>query len=438
MRTERIRRRRVAIAWLAMCVALVTLGGPRLARGGQSAADRVKALEGTVAQRRQAAQALEHENAEIQANIDAHPLDTGGGFSSRQQIHINQRTIDAYHAEIESLERQLVSAREAAAAEAAAPRPSRAAAASRPDSVKPGGGGASPSAGSGTAEASPPPRLTEPPIARVTGLGSGLDTAQVHELMRTWAHGETGVPGVSSALGLIESPLAVVMSGLDWSLDWRELSAGAGLGALVGALLPIGITALLKRFFPQRAPLIGTLSRKWTTVSAVSGSPSKQWVELSERSEQPVRWAATAAALVAAAVLAQAVASWFGFGAGLGTRRPWGEVVLLAVAVLLAIAAAGVFRKRSYLVALGLLSVSLAALAVPVARALTPFGGRGSVAWTALLAIATCLQVPAIRYLWQLASPRAVSAAPRQVAGFSAAWGLLVGFACAVFALLDV
>ena len=121
-----------------------------------------------------------------------------------------------------------------------------------------------------------------------------------------------------------------------------------------------------------------------------------------------MRIAAGVDGLLAAFALASALASLGGFGASLGTPGLWGEAAEVALALAFGAVAVGLWRRQMLAAAVAGFVLAVLAAVVPLALALTPFGGPGAVAWVMLLAVGAALQVPALVALWSLATPRAV------------------------------
>lgn len=423
---------RFLVALAGVIVTAIAIGASaRSALAAPMPGERAATLERQITEKKHTIAQLEARNVELQRAVDANPADAGANLAARQEIRQNARYIAGYKSEVSDLERALARLHAAeAGAEPAAPSAKRPPPASPPR---------------------PPPRVPENEAepASVTAVtatrasqpgpaGRGaLDTAQVHELMRSWALGRGGVPGaIPMASGA--APLAVLIGALDWRLDWRALSVGVVLGAALGAALPVALLGALRRRRPQRAPVVGSLSRKWASLAGAAGAPSKQWSELAAKAAMPIRIGALASGMVAVVAMASALASFGGFGASPGTPGLWGEAAELVLAITLAVAAHMAWRRRALAAAVGALSLLVLAAVVPITLSLTPFGGPGSVAWGVILAVAAALQVPAVVALWTLATPRAVGEARNGIALAGAVVGALVGLAGAALHLLAV
>ncbi len=385
--------------------------------------ERAASLEAQIAEKKRAIEQIERRNADLKRGVDANPANTGANFSARQEMRTNARYVAVYQGELEQLERSLAAVRAAATAAVAEPpvkprRPERPAVAPPPvaepvvrDPVAP--------------PAEPESDTTDPGT-----LGRG----EVRELMRSWALGQSGVPGMG-AYANDETPLAIVMRGLDWWLDWRELAAGLVLGALAGAAIPWATTWLLRRRLPARAPVVGAMSRKWVSAAGAAGAPSKQWLDLSTKAAAPARVAAAAAGFVALALAVQAVASWIGWGPRVGTPGIGGELVMLVVAVALAAGAMVLWRQRTFEPAFAAACGLGMACVVPAALGLSPFGGRGAWVWVAVLGVGTALEMRAATVLWPLTGPRATLDASRRTTVANTAIGAVVGLVVAALYL---
>lgn len=401
------------------------------ARSGVAApmpGERAATLERQIGEKKRAIEQLEKRNVDLQQAVDANPADAGANLAARQEVRQNVRYIAGYKSEIGDLERALARVRAAEANAPPAPPAGKAGATAKP-LPRP--------CDDRAAAAVTATRTTQPviPVPVRPGEPGALDTAQVHELMRSWALGRGGVPGAAT-VGVGAAPLALVIGALDWTLDWRELSAGVALGAALGWGLPVGLVTILRRRRPQRAPVVGSLSRKWANLAGAAGSPSKQWSDLAAKASTPVRIAAGVDGLLAAFALASALASLGGFGASLGTPGLWGEAAEVALALAFGAVAVGLWRRQMLAAAVAGFVLAVLAAVVPLALALTPFGGPGAVAWVMLLAVGAALQVPALVALWSLATPRAVGEARGGVPMVGAAVGALVGLAGAALHLV--
>ncbi len=417
---------------LGLALAIVVASAARVVVAAPMPGERAATLERQIAEKTRAIEQLERRNADLQQAVDANPADAGANLAARQEIRQNTRYVASYKSEVSELERVLAQLR---AAEAEAEGGASTAPKRRPSA---------PSGPSTTPRATPRAGEDAPPAAPLTATRTSqpvppdpgaLDAAQVHELMRSWALGRGGVPG-GSARTTGAAPLALVIGALDWRLDWRELSVGAALGAVLGWGLPIALLAVLRRRRPQRGPVVGSVSRKWASLAGAAGTPSKQWSDLAAKASTPVRLAAGASAAMAGTLVFVLLASLGGFGASIGTPGLWGEAVGAVLALALAAAAVVTWRRRSLAAALGAFAVAVLAAAVPTGLALTSFGGPGAVAAGVLLALAAALQLPAITALWSLATPRAVGEARSVVAVAGALTGALVGLAGAALHLL--
>jgi hypothetical protein len=451
----------LAAAWIAL--AWMALAGRAHA---DSTAERAAGLEALIAEKKHAIQALERKNADIQSELDANPLDPGGGFSARTQIRANQRYIAGYEVEITSYERQLAAIRSLAATEepsrshaAPSPRPSNGAASGAPPPSAALPPAAAPRSAAVTAASaaaapipSPIPSTSDagdaahdagrnddgPDVGQDGGEDVGLDPTRVHELVGHWARGEdASVLGARALIAAPRAPLAFVLGGLDWSLDWRELSAGASIGAVAGAALPMIVALLLARRLPARAPVVGSTGRKGTTRTNVTGSPSRQWVELAEQSALAVRCAGFAGLALAGFAMLQALAPWLGLGGELAPPGAWGPALFGAGAIAIGGASWAIWRKRVLGAALAAPIALVLVLAVGVARAMSPFGGAGTLAWIVVLAVTALLQTPAVACLWRLSGPRSAQRTARNVSPVTLAVGALAGLGCAVFVLVS-
>ncbi len=392
---------------------------------GSTADVRISSIESQIADKKRAIVELERRNAELQRGIDANPANTGANFSARQEIRTNARYVAVYQEDLEELERTLASARESAHAGAepgvAAKRPDR-----RP-APSPGESLPSPK----SVDVSPSENEAAADLATAT-----LDRGAVRDLMRSWALGQSGVPGTGASPS-DEAPLSIVLDGLDWSLDWRELFGGLLLGALAGAGIPGTLSRLLRRRLPARAPVVGAMSRKWVSTAGATGSPSKQWLDLDSKATTPARIAAGGAAAIALGLVAQAAGSWIGWGPGLGTPGIGGELSLLGLALALGAAAALLWRKRTFEPAFVAGCALAIACLVPAALGLSPFGGRGAWAWLVILLVGTGLELRAATALWPLTSPRATVEAARRTTVASALFGAAAGLVAAALYLVS-
>lgn len=418
------RSRRGAIAWLALMLLLSILSSAEHAAGSPADA-RVAAIESQVADKKRAIAEIERRNADLQHGIDVNPSNTGANFSARQEIRTNARYVAVYQNELAELERTLASVRELAQ------------------------GGAEPGATAKRRDRRPAPSAAEPELppravdvtpsanqAPTDVATATLDRTEVRDLMRSWALGQTGVPGMGASAS-DEAPLTIVLDGLDWSLDWRELLGGLVLGGLAGTAVPGILNRLLRRRLPARAPVVGAMSRKWGSTAGATGSPSKQWLDLDSKATSPARIAAGGATLIAIGLVAQAAASWTGWGPSLGTPGIGGELVLLALALGLGGAAAVLWRKRAFEPAFAAGCALAIACLVPAALGLSPFGGRGAWAWLVILLVGTALELRAATVLWPLTSPRAAVDAARRTAVASAVFGAVAGLAAAALYLVS-